>query len=329
MKKTDKIEMLEKKIECLANTVKTMSCRAYASNLLTRCKLKGYVVKKNDDKTVLEDPERSGWYIEAYETRVDVYEDGLLKRRILSDCECRYSYWPNGELYAEVWKELTTGLTSEVNTYTEKGELAESTQKKRDSSGETVHEYAQTFEHTEQKVDEERGRLIKTTEFCNDLIDKNKTSYSVAVTFEKKDGLLYEVVSTVDDYACVTYGEHDKLGNVVHCIKDSNGTSIELTYDEKGIVCLTVINRDDGLLTDLKCIYLKETCKDRELMTHWEKVIEFVKKKKYKKLMLKRHWYDIGDNKFTEKVDEILRRSVTLDLVDLDSVEFVKGVLCE
>lgn len=310
----------------LCKTVKTMACRQMTDSLLSRYKMFGYIVKKRAEGTVLEDPEKTGWYVELCENRLDIYEDGLLKRRIGFDYECVWSYWPNGELYTEVWKDLSTGLFNDVKKYTEKGELAESTQTDRDSSGDVVHEYVQTFWHTEKKVDEKNGRLIKTTEFWNDLIDKSKTVYKVTVLNENST-VLYENVKTVDDDVWIAYGEHEKLESVLTRVENCDFV-IRLIYDEEGI-CLLIVTDKRVVGNPKKWIYLKETCRDREQMTDWETVTEFVKKKKYKKLELKRHWYDFGDKKFVEKTDEILKRSVVVESVDLEKAEFVKGTLIE
>lgn len=246
-----------------------------------------------------------------------------MKRRIGSDYECVYSYWPNGEMYTEVWKDLTTGLISECRTYTENGELAESTQTRRDSSGDIVHEYVQTFWHTENEVVEEHGRLLKITEFWNDLIDKSASSYRMVVTSEKKGELLCERIDTADDCVSVWYGEHEKLGTVVNRVENIDFV-IHLVYGEDGIVALNVT--DERLVSNpQKLIYLKETCQVRELMKDWKKVIEYVEKKKYKKVELKRHWYDFRDKKFVEKIEEISKRSVMLESIDLEKIEFVKG----
>jgi len=317
----ERLDRLEKAVKCIAH-------RQYADSLLSKYKLKGYVAKKNDSKTTLEDPERSGWYVETYETgRVDVYEDGLLKRRVLTDGqECTYTYFPNGELQFEIWKDLSTGRFDSLKEYTESGSLWRDEQYDVDESGETVGEYVQTFEHTEKQVDGEHGRLIKLKEFSNDLVDKNETVYRVTVKSET-GALMHARVCTIDDDVHVKYGEHEKLGNVLVSVKNCC-FDIQPAYDEEGICTLTVVDKRT-VGNPKKWIYLKETCRDSEVMTDWEKMIEFVKKKKYKKLMLKRHWYDFTDSKFTEKAVEILNRISLLETVDLNNVEFVKGSLCE
>lgn len=308
----------------LCKTVKTMARRQTINSLLYMYKLLGYAVKKNSAETILENPEKTGWYIKLHENKLDIYEDGLLKRRIGSDYECIKSYWPNGELHTEVWKDLTTSLTEVCKRYTAKGELSESVLYKRDSSGDIVREYAQTFWHTERKVDEKNGILIKTTEFLNDLIDKNKSVYKVTMLNENST-VLYENVKTADGDVYVTYGEHEKRGNVLMRVENCD-FCIGLIYDEEGICILNVT--DKRFVGNPKTlIYLKETCLNRELMTDWEKAIEFVKKKKYRRIELKRHWYDFKDNKFVAKIDKIQKRSMTVESVDLDNVEFVKGTI--
>ena len=325
MKKNDKIDVIEQNVDSrLSKTVERMAAKLYQDSLLARYKLFGYVVKNIAKSTVLEDPDKTGWYVEVYENRLDIYEEGLLKRRVGSDYECLWSYWPDGELMSQVWKDLTTGLITDKKKYTEEGELSEDTQNTRDSSGETVREYVQTFWHTEEKVDEKNGKLIKTTEFWNDLVDKNESLYKVTVMNERHV-VLHERCMTKDDDICVTYGEHEKLGNVVTRIENCD-FDIQSVYDKERIVLLIVTGKR-FVGNPKKLIYLKETCKDRELTTDWEKVIEFVKKKKYKKVELKRHLYDFGNKTFSSKTDEILKRSVVLESVDLNSVEFVKGTL--
>lgn len=324
MKKNDKLELLEKKIDGLLTTMKNITYRTYVSDLLSRYKLKSYVVKKHAEGIVLEDTEKTGWYVDIFENRIDVYEEGLLKRRIGSDYECAWSYWPNRESHIEVCKDLATCSIDKCKMYTEKGELSDTTQITRDESDDIVKEYVQTFWHTEKKVDKKNGKLIKTTEFWNDLIDKNETVYKVTVVNENST-VLYERISTVDDEVRVKYGEHEKLGNVVARIENFD-FNIQPVYDEEGI-CVWIVVDKRVVGNPKKWIYLKETCRDRAVMTDWEKVIEYVKKKKYKNVKLKKHWYDFEDKKFTEKAEEILKRSVVIEIVDLEKVEFVKGTI--
>lgn len=325
--KTFDNELTRKDINYMtSNTIKNIAARLFQDSLLTRYRLSGYVVKKSTDEIVLEDHDKIGWYVKVHENTLDIYEEGLLKRRVGPDYECVWSHWPNGKLCTEVWKDLMTGLITDVKKYTEKGTLVEDVKITRDSSGEIVREYVQTFWHTEKNVDKKNGKLIKTTEFWNDIVDKCETLCKRTVLNEHST-VMYERVQTVDDDITIEYGEHEKLGNVVQKVENCD-FKISLIYVKEGIGGIVV--EDKRFVENLpKVIYFKETCRDREVMTDWERVLEFVEKKKYKKLMLKSHWYDFGDRKLKEMAEKVCNSRVRLECVEIEDVVFVKGSLCE
>lgn len=124
MSKTDKIAELEKKVDRVNETVEKILCRMYRNDLIERYELKGYVNKRIDDKNVLEDPEKTGWYVEVCaDGRIDIYEDGFLKRRVGSDYECVWTYFPNGEIQFEIWKDVLSGSITDMKEYASDGRL--------------------------------------------------------------------------------------------------------------------------------------------------------------------------------------------------------------
>lgn len=187
------------------------------------------------------------------------------------------------------------------------------------------YKYVQEYKHSKERVDEKLGRLIKCTEYVDSMIDGIMTKYWMYIKFEGNPfAILHERCIGDGYFDKVYYGKHEKLGWVIEKI-ETDDWKIELKYSDYGWRAVKFDNR--RLVNGKREVYFEYSLNDINLLTDYEKIVKIVEKNKFKKVAVKRHWYDFGDKKYDRAVDTVKRSLVELEKIVLKNIEFIDGTI--